>query len=45
MEPLLEYPATLEGGILIPDYKITAEEFEPRLATSWRFTVRRVWHA
>lgn len=35
MEPLLEYPATLEGGILIPDYKITAEEFEPRLATSW----------
>jgi peptide/nickel transport system substrate-binding protein len=43
MEPLIEYPAALENGILVPDYKITWEEFEPRLAESWEHPTDTQW--
>lgn len=34
-EPLITYPTTDHGGILEPDYKVTASQFAPDLATSW----------
>lgn len=34
-EPLLDYPATLSNGTYVPNFKITAQQFEPRLAQSW----------
>ncbi|MEZ5100004.1 MAG: ABC transporter substrate-binding protein [Thermoleophilia bacterium] len=35
MEGLVEYPSILQDGILQPNYKVTEQEFQPRLATSW----------
>ena len=43
MEALIEYPATLEGGILLPNYKVEWDEFEPRLAASWDRTSDTTW--
>ena len=43
MEPLVEYPATLEGGILLPNYKVEWDEFESRLAESWERTSDTTW--
>lgn len=34
-EPLLRYPTTERDGILVPNYKVTPEEYEPALAESW----------
>ena len=35
MEPLLGYPVKQQGEILVPNYKVTPAQFQPRLATSW----------
>ena len=43
MEGLIEYPATLVGGILLPDYKVKWDGFEPRLAESWERTSDTTW--
>lgn len=35
-EPLVRYPTTEQDGVLVPNYRASADEFEPALATSWR---------
>lgn len=35
MEPLLAYPSTKQGDVLVPNYKVGPMQFQPRLATSW----------
>lgn len=36
MEPLVGYPRKDDGkGVLVPNYNVGSQEFEPRLATSW----------
>ena len=35
MEPLIDYPTKKVGDLLIPSYKVGAQDFAPRLATSW----------
>ena len=35
MDPLLGYPLKQQADMLIPNYKVTAQQFQPRLATSW----------
>ncbi|MCY4086681.1 MAG: ABC transporter substrate-binding protein [Actinomycetia bacterium] len=43
MEPSLEYPATLQDGILIPNYLVDWDGFAPRLAESWERTTDTTW--
>src|SRR5438105_127149 len=35
MEPLIAYPSHKVGDILVPNYKVSPTQFQPRLATSW----------
>ena len=35
MEGLLGYPTKTVNGVMVPNFKVTAKQFEPRLATSW----------
>ena len=35
MEGLIGYPTKTVGGVMVPNFKVTAQQFEPRLATSW----------
>ena len=35
LDPLVDYPSIKQGEVLALNYKVTAQQFEPRLATSW----------
>lgn len=35
-DPLIRYPTVEQDGVLVPNYRATADEFEPALAESWR---------
>ena len=35
MEGLIAYPTKTVDGIMTPNFKVTAQQFAPRLATSW----------
>ena len=35
LDPLVDYPSIRQGEVLALNYKVNAQQFEPRLATSW----------
>ena len=35
MSPLLNYPNKKQGAVLVPQYKVSTQQFQPQLATSW----------
>ena len=35
MEGLIGYPFKVVNDVMVPNFKVTAKQFEPRLATSW----------
>ena len=35
LDPLVDYPSIRQGEVLTLNYKVNAQQFEPRLATSW----------